>query len=111
VAGSLITMGTLGDRIGRRRLLLTLGPRLLPEYRDPRAGRPDLPSAALSLVAVLAVIFGLKQIAQDGPGWAPAAAIVAGLAVAVVFVRRQLTLPTRWSTCGCSGCAHSVPRW
>ena len=49
-------------------LLLVLGPRLLPEYRDPDAGRLDLVSAALSLVAVLAVIFGLKQIAQDGLG-------------------------------------------
>ena len=34
----------------------------------PDAGRLDLASAALSLVAVLAVIFGLKQIAQDGLG-------------------------------------------
>jgi DHA2 family multidrug resistance protein-like MFS transporter len=40
-------------------VMLLLGPRLLPEYRDPTAGRPDLTSAALSLVAVLAVIFGL----------------------------------------------------
>jgi MFS transporter, DHA2 family, multidrug resistance protein len=44
-------------------LLLVLGPRFLPEYRDPEAGRPDLLSAALSLAGVLAVIFGLKQIA------------------------------------------------
>src|SRR5215210_5340687 len=41
-------------------LLLVLGPSLLPEFRDPQAGRLDLLSAALSLVAVLAVIFGLK---------------------------------------------------
>ena len=47
-------------------LLLVLGPIVLPEYRDPDAGRLDLVSAAMSLVAVLAVIFGLKQIAQDG---------------------------------------------
>ena len=32
-------------------LLLVVGPRLLPEYRDPRPGRFDLVSAALSLVA------------------------------------------------------------
>src|SRR5687767_1769597 len=42
-------------------LLLAVGPALLPEYRDPDAGRLHLPSAALSLVAVLALIFGLKQ--------------------------------------------------
>ena len=31
-------------------LLLVVGPRLLPEFRDPDAGRLDLASAALSLV-------------------------------------------------------------
>jgi MFS transporter, DHA2 family, multidrug resistance protein len=70
-------------------LLLVLGPVLLPEFRDPRAGRLDLASAALSVAAVLAVIYGLKQLAQDGPGWPPALAILAGLVVGVVFVRRQ----------------------
>jgi MFS transporter, DHA2 family, multidrug resistance protein len=70
-------------------LLLAVGPRLLPEYRDPEAGRLDLISAAASLVAVLAVIYGLKQIAQDGVGWTAAATIAVGLAVGVAFVRRQ----------------------
>jgi DHA2 family multidrug resistance protein-like MFS transporter len=73
-------------------LLLALGPKLLPEYRDPEAGRLDLLSAALSLAAVLAVIFGLKQLAQDGVGWLPALAILSGLGVGVVFVRRQRRL-------------------
>jgi MFS transporter, DHA2 family, multidrug resistance protein len=48
--------------------LLVLGPRVLPEYRDPEAGRLDLVSAAMSVLAVLAVIYGLKEIAQDGLG-------------------------------------------
>ena len=73
-------------------LLLALGPRLLPEYKDPDAGRPDIPSAALSLAAVLAVIFGLKQIAQDGVGFVPVLSILAGLVIGRVFVRRQRTL-------------------
>ena len=73
-------------------LLLVVGPRLLPEYRDPDAGRLDLTGAAVSLVAVLAVIYGLKQIAQDGVGWIAALSIVAGLAVGVAFVRRQQVL-------------------
>ena len=72
--------------------LLVLGPLVLPEYRDPDAGRLDLASVGLSLVAVLAVIFGCKQIAQDGIGIPAVAAIVAGVAVGVVFARRQLTL-------------------
>ena len=162
VAGALITMGTLGDRIGRRRLLLigaavfgiasivaafstspemliatraalgiagatlapstfslirnmfhdprertfaisvwitsysagaaigpllggallALGPSLLPEYRDPNAGRIDLASAALSLAAVLALIFGLKQAAQHGFSLLSALAILIGTGLA-----------------------------
>jgi len=73
-------------------LLLVLGPRLLPEYRDPQAGRLDLRSAGMSLAAVLAVIYGLKQIVQDGFSAQPAAAILAGLLIGLLFVRRQLRL-------------------
>jgi MFS transporter, DHA2 family, multidrug resistance protein len=73
-------------------VLLVLGPILLPEFRDPDAGRLDLVSAALSLISVLAVIYGLKQIVQDGLGWLPALAILAGLAVGAIFVRRQTKL-------------------
>jgi DHA2 family multidrug resistance protein-like MFS transporter len=73
-------------------LLLILGPRLLPEYKDPEAGKPDVASAALSLAAVLAVIYGLKQIAQDGVAWMPVLSIAAGIAIGVVFVRRQREL-------------------
>jgi DHA2 family multidrug resistance protein-like MFS transporter len=73
-------------------LLLVLAPVLLPEFRDPDAGRLDLSSAALSLGSVLLVIYGLKRIAQDGPGLAPAFSILAGLAVGAVFVQRQRKL-------------------
>jgi DHA2 family multidrug resistance protein-like MFS transporter len=73
-------------------LLLVLGPLLLPEFRDPHAGRLDLSSAVLSLVAVLAAIYGLKQLAQDGPGWMPVGCMLAGLLVGVGFVRRQRRL-------------------
>ena len=73
-------------------LLLVLGPRVLPEYRDPGAERLDLVSAALLLVAVLTVIFGVKGIAQDGLSWLAVSPILAGLAVGVVFVRRQFRL-------------------
>jgi DHA2 family multidrug resistance protein-like MFS transporter len=73
-------------------LLLAVGPILLPEYRDPNAGRMDLPSAAMSLVAVLAVIYGIKHSAEHGFSWLPAAAVVLGLAVGLLFVRRQRQL-------------------
>jgi DHA2 family multidrug resistance protein-like MFS transporter len=73
-------------------LLLVFGPRVLPEYRDPEAGRLDIMSAALSLAAVLGVVYGLKETAQGGFGLVPALAILVGLAIGVVFVRRQLSL-------------------
>ena len=54
---------------------------LLPECRSPQAGRLDLTSVALSLVAILPAIYGLKELARNG--WQPAR--LSG----VVFVRRQ----------------------
>ena len=73
-------------------LLLAIGPRLLPEYRDPEPGRLDLVSAALSLVALLAVIYGVKAVAADGVGAASVLPLVAGLAVGAAFVARQRRL-------------------
>ncbi|MFL5725845.1 MAG: MFS transporter [Chloroflexota bacterium] len=73
-------------------LLLVLGPIVLPEYRDPDAGRLDLKSAAMSLVTVLSVIFGLKQIAQDGASPLPIAAMAVGILVGIAWIRRQLTI-------------------
>jgi DHA2 family multidrug resistance protein-like MFS transporter len=73
-------------------LLLAVGPKLLPEARDPEPGRLDVVSTALSLAAVLAVIYGLKVVAQDGLHSLPLAAILAGLGLGAIFVQRQLTL-------------------
>jgi DHA2 family multidrug resistance protein-like MFS transporter len=73
-------------------LLLVVGPRVLPEYRDPAAGRVDLISTAMSVIAVLAVIYGLKQIAQDGVSVAPGLVILGGLCVGLAFLRRQTKL-------------------
>ena len=73
-------------------VLLVLGPVLLPEFRDPEAGRPDIASAALSLAAVLAVIYGLKQLVQDGFGLPTLVSLVAGLVMGAAFVRRQSRL-------------------
>jgi MFS transporter, DHA2 family, multidrug resistance protein len=73
-------------------VLLVVGPKLLPEFKDPNAGQIDLLSAAESLVAVLLVIFGLKRIAQDGLDGFAAVSIVAGIVVGIAFVRRQQRL-------------------
>src|SRR5207248_4669291 len=73
-------------------LLLAVGPFLLPEYRDPNAGKPDVTSAALASAAVLLVIYGLKLIAQDGVNIPAVAGVLAGLVIGTAFVRRQKQL-------------------
>ncbi len=72
--------------------LLVLGPKVLPEYRDPKAGRLDLVSAGMSVVALLGVVFGLKQTAQDGLAALPVTTIVGGVVVGALWVRRQKRL-------------------
>jgi MFS transporter, DHA2 family, multidrug resistance protein len=73
-------------------LLLVLGPVLLPEFRDPHAGRLDVLSAGLSLAAVLSIIYGLKRTAEAGPGWPGLVAVLGGAALGAAFVRRQRRL-------------------
>jgi MFS transporter, DHA2 family, multidrug resistance protein len=70
-------------------LLRVTVPHLLPEYRDPNAGRLDLVSAGLSLIAVLSAIYGMKRIAEEGPSALAAAVVLAGVALGIAFVRRQ----------------------
>ncbi len=72
--------------------LLVLGPLFLPEYRDPQAGRLDLASAALSLAAVLSVVYAIKRTAAYGADLEAGLAIIVGLAVGAAFVRRQRQL-------------------
>lgn len=73
-------------------LLLIVAPRVLPEYKDPNAGRIDLVSVLLSLVSILSIIYGLKELARYGFEPLPIAAVLGGLAVGAVFVKRQGTL-------------------
>jgi DHA2 family multidrug resistance protein-like MFS transporter len=73
-------------------LLLVLGPLLLPEFRSGETGPYDLPSAVMSLLTVLAVVYGVKHIAEQGLDWLAALSIVAGLVIGVAFVRRQRRL-------------------
>ncbi|QDY07384.1 MFS transporter [Micromonospora sp. HM134] len=73
-------------------LLLILAPLLLPEFRDPAAGRFDLISTVLAFVAVLPTIWGIKQFAEHGADWPPVAGVVGGLVFLAVFVWRQRRL-------------------
>uniref|UniRef100_A0AAU2JGR9 MFS transporter n=1 Tax=Streptomyces sp. NBC_00049 TaxID=2903617 RepID=A0AAU2JGR9_9ACTN len=75
--------------------VLLLAPWLLPEYRDPSAGRVDVPSVALFLLAILPAVYGVKKLAEFGVRGTYLAALVAGALFAALFVRRQrrLTAP------------------
>ncbi|MFG3257244.1 MFS transporter [Streptomyces sp. NPDC048172] len=71
-------------------LLLVTGPLLLPEQRNPAATGPfDLTGAALSLAAVLTVVYGAKQAASSGLGTQAAGWLAGGLALGALFLHRQ----------------------
>jgi len=65
---------------------------LLPEFRNLDAGRLDLVSAALSLASVLALVYGIKELAQSGFGRGPALSMLVGVAIGLAFQRRQRAL-------------------
>ncbi|GAB4046948.1 MFS transporter [Catellatospora paridis] len=74
-------------------LLVALAPLLVPESHRVAVGRFDLVGAALSLAAVLPVIWGVKEFAAEGDSRLAGAAIVIGLAVGAVFLHRQRFSP------------------
>ncbi|MER7082904.1 MFS transporter, DHA2 family, multidrug resistance protein [Saccharopolyspora kobensis] len=71
-------------------LLLIVGPLVIPESRNPNPGRYDLPSAGLSLLAMLALVLGVKEFAGGGSLALPAVAVA--LIAGCAFVRRQRRL-------------------
>ncbi|MFF2631015.1 MFS transporter [Kitasatospora griseola] len=76
-------------------LLLVFGAWLLPESRDPRPGRWDMPSVLLSMAGVIGAVYGIKEFAAHGlTSWTTPATFVLGAAALALFVRRQLRLPT-----------------
>jgi DHA2 family multidrug resistance protein-like MFS transporter len=73
-------------------LLLVVGPKVLPESANPEAGSIDLPSVALNLGTTLPFIYGVKEMARNGLSPLSGAAVVVGLVLGVLFVRRQRAL-------------------
>nr|WP_026059594.1 MFS transporter [Microbacterium yannicii] len=70
--------------------LLILAPILVPESRDPKPGRIDPLSIALSMATMIPVVYGIKELAVHGPGlgaWLP---VAGGIGFGILFVRRQL---------------------
>lgn len=73
-------------------LLLATAPFLLPEYKAPQAGRIDLRSVVLSLLTILPVIYGLKEVAKHGFDAVALLSVAVGLGFGIVFVGRQRRL-------------------
>lgn len=79
-------------------LLIVLCPILIRENRGAatdqagHARTTDWPSAVLSLLSILPIVYGLKEFARAGVQWTSVLWIVAGLAFAVVFAHRQRML-------------------
>src|SRR5690349_249292 len=69
--------------------LLILGPKLIPESRDPNPGPLDLTSVALSFTAMLPIVWAIKTTAHDGLSAPAGLAFVVGIASGVLFVLRQ----------------------
>ncbi|MFM9449021.1 MFS transporter [Streptomyces acidiscabies] len=74
--------------------LVLIGAKLLPESRNPNPGPWDLPSVLLSLVGMVAVVYGVKEAAVHGVTPVALTVGVLGAVALYAFVRRQLTLPT-----------------
>lgn len=70
-------------------VLLVVAPFLLPESRNPGSARLDPLSVVLSVVSMLPFVFGIKKLASDGISPLGVASLLLGVALGVVFVRRQ----------------------
>ncbi|WP_436772437.1 MFS transporter [Yinghuangia sp. YIM S09857] len=73
-------------------VLLVAGPLVLPDYRNPGAGRLDLVSVVLSMAAILPVVYGIKQMAKHGVDGVSVGALVLGAVMGVWFALRQRRL-------------------
>ncbi len=70
-------------------LLLILAPILLPEFRNPKAEKLDIGSALISLLAILAFIYSMKEFAYAGIHWQPVLALATSAILGYAFIRRQ----------------------
>lgn len=67
---------------------------LIPESRGDTKARIDVASAALSVAAIVPIVYAVKHLASEGFDWVVVATAVVGLAAGWVFLRRQRRLAT-----------------
>ena len=65
---------------------------VLPEFKNPDAGKLDFVSVVLSLAAMLPIIYGIKQLAKNGWEFWPVASLVIGIVCGALFLSRQRKL-------------------
>ncbi|NEE01219.1 MFS transporter [Phytoactinopolyspora halotolerans] len=73
-------------------VLLIAAPLVLPEYRSSHHGPIDLLSVALSLAAVLPLVYAVKHATTHGFDTQTTATVLIGTTCSALFVRRQLRL-------------------
>ncbi len=71
---------------------IVLVPRLIPESKSETPAPLDLTSGVLSVTAVLGLVFALKRAVNSGFDAQVLAALVVGLVLGTVFIRRQSAL-------------------
>ena len=73
-------------------VVLGAGALVLPEARNPRPGRLDLPGVPLSVTGMIGVVYAIKEAAADGLGAEVAVAALVGLLGLAAFAVRQTRL-------------------
>ncbi|MFF1946345.1 MFS transporter [Rhodococcus qingshengii] len=73
-------------------VLILVGPLVITESKDPDPGRFDLMSAALSMLALVPIVYAIKETVVHGPSWILAASGLVGVLAGWIFIRRQRTL-------------------
>lgn len=73
-------------------IVLIAGLWLFPRNHETNQDRIDVISVALSMAAIIAVVFGLQEIADQGVTVPYVVTVLVGIGLAVVFIRRQRTI-------------------
>jgi DHA2 family multidrug resistance protein-like MFS transporter len=69
--------------------VITVVPRIVPEFANPTGTRVDIRSAALLVGSVLSATYAIKAFAHGNGGAVPSVLLAAGLLIGVLLVRRQ----------------------
>ncbi|MER6075623.1 MFS transporter [Streptomyces sp. NPDC001817] len=70
-------------------MLLLTAPLLLPESRNPRAGKFDFLGSLFTIIGLFPLIYGIKEIAANGTNSVRLACIAVGVVSLIAFAIRQ----------------------